>query len=408
MHGLRFPENFIWGTATSAHQVEGKNFNNDWWAWEQAGKNRPSGLACDQYHLFEKDFDLAKKMHNNAHRLSVEWSRIEPEQGKWDQKEIEHYRQVFQALKKRNLKIMLTLHHFTNPQWLAKIGGWENRKSPEYFAEFVKLVVKEFSDKIDFWININEPMIFAMQGYARAVFPPGKKSKLSFYRVLKNLIKAHHLAYNIIHQDQSDAQVGLAQNVVYFSLWPKETFLGRIVLKTINQYWNHWFLKKNYKYLDFIGLNFYFHFRLKISLNGIRQVSPQETKLPTSNIGWEIDPLAFEKSIEEIKKYNLPIYITENGTATVNEDQRTKYLVSHLQTLYQAINNGAQVKGYFYWSLLDNFEWESGVGPRFGLVKVDFRTQKREITPAGKVYAEICQKNIISCEILELVKEKLD
>ena len=393
---LQFSKDFLWGTATSSHQVEGNNFNNDWWAWEQAGKNRLSGLACDQYHLFEKDFDLAQKMHNNAHRLSIEWSRIEPELGRWDQNEVEHYRKVFNALKKRNLKIMLTLHHFTNPLWFTKIGGWENKKSPEYFAEFVKIVVKEFSDKIDFWITINEPMIYAMQGYARGIFPPGKKSILSFYRVLKNLIKAHHLAYNIIHQNQSDARVGLAQNVVYFSAWPKRTVISSFLLKIISNFWNHWFLKKNYQYLDFIGLNFYFHFRLKVGLTGVSQTSAQETKLPTSSIGWETNPMAFEKSIEELKRYDLSIYITENGTATGNEDQRTKYLVSHLQSLHKAINNGAQVRGYFYWSLLDNFEWESGKGTRFGLVKVDFKTQKREITPAGKVYAEICQKNIIS------------
>lgn len=402
---LRFLLGFLWGTATSAHQVEGDNIHNDWWVWEKAGKNKPSGKACDQYHLYEKDFDLVKSINNNAHRLSIEWSRIEPEEGKWNQNEVEHYRKVFQALKERNLKIMLTLHHFTNPIWFAKKGGWENPESIKYFSRFTEKIAKEYGQDIDFWITINEPVLYAFKSFFEGDWPPGKKSFTSYWRVLRNLRKAHIKAYKILH-DHGQTKVGIAQNVVSFPIRPRYSFFRAVMLPIIAYFWNHWIFKKTRKYHDFIGLNYYFHYRLSLTLKGIRLTDPKRLKLETSEMGWEIYPRGLKKTVLNFRKFNLPIYITENGIATSDENQRIRFLVSYLAQLNQAIKEGADIRGYFYWSLLDNFEWTWGLGPRFGLVKVDFQTQQREITPAGKIYRRICANNAITQDLKKYIKEE--
>jgi beta-glucosidase len=395
----KFPEGFLWGTATSSHQIEGDNFFNDWWAWEQAGKNKPSGKACDSYNRYEEDFDFIEKMNNNAHRLSIEWSRIEPKENEFNNDAVEHYKKVFAALKKRKIKIMLTLHHFTNPEWLSKKGGWLNSKTPIYFERFVRFIAENFKDDIDLWITINEPMIYAMQSHYNGIFPPGKKSLFAFRKVLKNLIQAHRLGYKALHQIIPNAKAGFAQNPVCFSAWPKKSITSAILIPRLKAFWNHYFYKKTKGCHDFVGINYYFHFRIKFSIFGIKAFKPHELNLSS------IEPEPFFKTLVEFKKYNLPIHITENGTATENEEERITFLISYLNSVRKAIEKGANIGGYFYWSLLDNFEWESGIGPRFGLVKVDFKNFRRSLTPAGEIYSQTAQQNGIS-KFNEFIKKE--
>lgn len=177
-HTLKFPDNFLWGAATSAYQVEGNNIYSDWWDFESKNKLPSSGIACDQYNRYEEGFDLAKSLNHNAHRLSIEWPRIEPQNGEFDHHEIEHYKLVLQALKKRDLKVMLTLWHFTLPQWVADIGGWENRQTVKLFERFVKRIVPELAEFVDMWIILNEPGVYIYQGYVQRIWPPAKKSFL--------------------------------------------------------------------------------------------------------------------------------------------------------------------------------------------------------------------------------------
>lgn len=220
---LHFPKDFLWGTATSAHQVEGWNENNDWWEWEQQpgtiADGQLSGRAADHYHLYKKDFDIVEKLHNNAHRLSVEWSRINPEKDVFNQSEIDHYIDVLKDLKRRNIKTMVTLHHFTIPVWFVKEGGFEKRKNVEYFMKFVKQTVPKLNDYVDFWVTINEPNIYTMMSYMLGMWPPGKTGKWTAYKVFNHLAHAHKEAYEFIHEIDNEAQVGIAHNVISFETY---------------------------------------------------------------------------------------------------------------------------------------------------------------------------------------------
>ncbi|MDO8435615.1 MAG: family 1 glycosylhydrolase, partial [bacterium] len=215
-----FPKGFLWGTATSSHQVEGNTTNNDWWAQALAGKTPLPGTGPDHYHRFTEDFDNASRLNQNAHRLSIEWSRIEPREGEFDEQEIQHYRDVIKALRERGLEPFVTLHHFTNPQWFAEAGGWESHRAVRWFSRYVQHVVEALGDDVRFWITINEPMVLAVQGYFFGVWPPNKRSWRTMIRVIVRLSRAHRKAYRIIHRiarkKRWSAQVGIAHNVSSF------------------------------------------------------------------------------------------------------------------------------------------------------------------------------------------------
>jgi len=378
---LKFPRNFLWGTATSAYQVEGGIGNNDW------AKDFPAGRCCDHYNLYEKDFDLIKKLNQNAYRFSIEWSRIEPRERDFDQKEIEHYRKVLLALKERKIKVMLTLNHFTNPLWLSEIGGWENPDIIFYFSRFSKRIFSEFSDLVDFWLTINEPMVYASKSYLEGSWPPKKKSFLSFLRVVKNQISSHKKVFEEFHKIKKDVKVGIAKNNFYFEPFNQNSLLDRFNVFLNRYFWNEFFLNRIKNHLDFIGLNYYMHQRIKFPAQ-----NKNENKI-LSDIGWEIYPEGIYHCLKELKKYQKPIFITENGLADVKDKLRKDFVKEHLKWVHKAIEEGVEVKGYFHWSLIDNFEWEKGFEPRFGLIEIDYQTLERKIRPSAKFYAKICQSN---------------
>jgi len=381
---LKFPKNFLWGTATSAYQVEGGIKNCDWSKWKDAG------LACDHYHKYEEDFDLAKNiLHNNAHRFSIEWSRIEPEKGKWDLKEIEHYKKVLLALNKRGLKPFVTLHHFTNPLWLTKEGGWENKKVIDYFARYAEFIVKNLGEYVDFWITINEPLVYIGQGYLDYKWPPGKKNIFKAFIVLSNMIKAHRVAHTIIQQVDPTAKISIATNNVFFKPYKEKSFLDRLSVSMSSYFWNRYFLNKVKNYLDFIGLNYYSLIRIQFPL---RMKNGDNIK---SDLGWEIYPKGIYYALKELQRYKKPIYIMENGMADAGDKYCSKFIIDHLKWVHQAIEEGVDIRGYFHWSLLDNFEWAEGFKPRFGLIAVDYNNLKRSPYAASRTYGEICQNNAI-------------
>ena len=365
----KFPKNFYWGTATSAYQVEG-GIKNDWSA---VGGKYNAGRACDHYNRFESDFDLAQKMNNNAHRFSIEWARIEPEQGKFDQKEIEHYKKVIKALKDRGLEPFVTLYHWTLPVWFAKKGGWLNKNAVDCFVKYVEFVVKNLSD-VKFWITINESNVYTSHSFLRGDWPPFKKSWFVTNRVLKQLEISHKKSYELIHKINPRFKVGIAKNNI--------DFRGILGLFYNNYYWNYKFLNKIKKHQDFIGLNYYFSHSLLTNLFSFKK---QRT-----DMGWRIVPRGIHRVLKNLEKYNRPIYITENGLADADDKKRAKFITNHLFWIRKAIKQGIDVKGYFHWSLLDNFEWDKGFKPRFGLIEIDYKTLKRKPRPSSKVYAKIC------------------
>ncbi|KKT38867.1 hypothetical protein A2W54_03685 [Candidatus Giovannonibacteria bacterium RIFCSPHIGHO2_02_43_13] len=409
---LEFPKGFFWGAATSAHQVEGNN-HNDWTEWEKENANRLageasrnnlpkhildfypdplkpenyiSGRACDHYNRFREDFDIAKSLNHNVHRFSIEWSRVEPEEGKWDEKEIEHYREVIRALREREIEPFVTLWHWTLPIWVAKQGGWENKKTIEDFARYVnKLVRSEGFVDVKFWITLNEPDdIYSIFSYFKGKYPPGKRSILKTAKVLKNLVAGHKTAYKAIHNSNPAAMVGFANNTIYFE---SRGLIAGIFKILANAFWNFWFLKKTLNHADFIGCNYYHHNVLR----GLRYNQNKNEMI--TDMGWEIYPEGIYHVLKDLKKHNKPVYITENGIADSRDIHREKFIKEHLKWAHKAISEGVDVRGYFYWSLLDNFEWSEGFWPRFGLVEVDYKTMERRIRQSAYAYAKIAKEN---------------
>jgi beta-glucosidase len=416
-----FPEGFLWGTATSSYQVEGGNVNADWYAWEKEGGNiadgTTSGRGVDHWRQYKTDFDIAeKKLNNNSHRLSVEWSRLEPKMDEWDEEAFAHYRDVLKDLKKRDMTVMLTLHHFTNPQWLAEKRGWETDFAVGRFAKFAEKVCEELGEYVDLWITINEPLVYAMEGYLFVEWPPQKKSKWLFAKVIWQMTRAHRRAYKIIHawakRRGHATQVGIANNVSSFHVYQKHSILDQLAVVFIDRLTNHIFYTLSGKRThDFIGLNYYFHFRLKSVRDFLRKSlfssstdAAKHIDFESSDIGWELFPHGiFDVCIDLGMYYKKPIYITENGLATDNDDKRLRALVGYLLQLFHAIQAGADVRGYFHWSLLDNFEWAKGYAPKFGMVDINRNTMERTVRPSAEVYGLIAKGNAIQHDFLRFL-----
>jgi beta-glucosidase len=411
----RFPENFLWGAATSSHQVEGGT-TNDWSEWEKVNANRlarsaaakfghlpgwtekfgaeasrpenyMSGLAVDHYHRYEADLDIARSLGHTAHRFSIEWSRIEPEEGKFDEQEIAHYQDVIRALRTRNIEPFITLWHWTFPLWLAQQGGMLAPQFPHYFARYARKMAHALGNDVTFWITLNEPDVVTGHVYLKAQWPPQEKGFLKYLRANLALIDAHKKSYRIIKEQFPKSEIGVAKHQLSFELG-RNTLLNRILKKCAHFFWNRWFLNRIKKYQDFIGLN---HYNRNVINNGFYK-NPNER---LTDFGWEFYPESIYQALVELKPYKKPIYITENGLADQSDTLRKEFLTRALTSVHRAIHDGADVRGYLYWSFLDNFEWDKGFWPRFGLVDVDRKTLERKNRPSAEYYANICKENAI-------------
>ncbi|MFQ6014873.1 MAG: glycoside hydrolase family 1 protein [Anaerolineae bacterium] len=425
---LRFPDYFLWGTATSSHQVEGGNHNNDWWAWEQRPGHIRDGSssdpACDWWNRAEEDFDRAAAMGQNAHRLSLEWSRIEPREGQWSEETIGRYRQMLTALRERGIEPMVTLHHFTNPLWLVEKGGWEREETIPLFAGYVERVVQELGDLVSLWCTVNEPTVVPFMGYSLGGFPPGKRSTRLAFRVLGNLLKGHAAAYEVIHRLQPEAQVGVAHNIrpvdpahpsSPLDCWAaavRDRFGNRLVEWALTTGELRTFpLLRTQRVpelaasFDYWGVNYYNRDRVAFDLSRPGQFFGQAVPVQHAQpVPWwwgEIYPQGLYRVLKELAAYGKPILVTENGALDNTDSYRPHYLLTHLAAVHRAIAEGVPVKGYFHWSLVDNFEWAEGYSARFGLIHVDFDTQKRTVKRSGELYGEICQAGGINQEMVE-------
>ena len=422
-----FPQGFLWGAATAAHQVEGNNVHSDWWAWEQAGRVRfPSGLACGHYQRFAQDFDLAAQLGHNAHRFSIEWSRLEPEEGRWDDEALAHYVDVVRALRQRRLEPIVTLHHFTTPQWLTREGGWVNPIVVERFARFTERVAKALRGEVRYWITINEPMVFVKAHYVVGEGPPGRVGARSALRVIEHLIRAHALSFRILHQSAPTDQppmVSIAKNYPAFlpcrRWWPPDRLASAFVERIFNTAFldaltegrwrvpglGTWRLPEARATLDFLGVNFYgrqfcrwIWKRNQLPEGGCDLAHHVRDAQNLTRMGWEIFPPGFSQALLRGSRLGVPILVTENGAWTSTDAQRWEYIRSYVAAMARAMEQGARVLGYLYWSLLDNFEWAKGFEPRFGLIEMDYATQERRIRESARQYAEICRTNTIQLE----------
>lgn len=401
---LKFPKNFLWGAATSAYQVEGNNSNTDWWDWEQKGIiKEKSGKACDYYGRFKTDHDFLTELGCNTFRLSIEWSRIEPEEGTFSEKEIAHYREVLQDLKNRNIKTQMTLWWWVSPLWFSQKYGFHNKKSVELFARYVQKIVDELGDLIDMYQVFNEPMVPLGQGYLAGVFPPGYKNPIKFFRALNGVANSYKESYRIIKEKYPNVPVGAS----YLYNWYESDGLG-FFISIINRV-SKWFRvdlldKKIKNYLDFVGIQYYRLGKIKFDRKNIRMDSKNQIYLgftieedEKNLMKWISYPEGIYKVLLEAKKrHNLPIYITENGVPTdvgIDDEERIIFIKEHLKFVHKAIEDGVDVRGYNHWSLMDNFEWLYGYKPRFGLIEIDYKTLERKPRKSFLEYAKICKSN---------------
>lgn len=404
---LKFPEGFLWGAATAAHQVEGNNIHNDWWEFEQKGNvnnGETSGIAVDHYNRYEEDFDIAKSLHQNAHRFSIEWSRIEPREGEYNLEEVNHYKGVIQALKKRNMQTMVTLFHYTLPLWLAQKGGWENPKAIKMFLKFVEIVLEYLGTEVDYWITLNEPMGVAFASYLRGDYPPQIKNFFRFLKVAQILAKAHNEAYFLIHRYFRNAPVSIGKNLPYLEPFNKQSVKDKLLTKVVKYIDSDWFLGKVRDSLDFLGVQYYHYVRVKFRLGGeyvklgdeYGSTRHSDNKLPRCDRGKEIYSQGIYHVLMDQKKYGLPIIITENGIADRSDRLRAAFIRDHLFNVHRAISGGVDVRGYLHWSLMDNFEWHLGRSARYGLVEIDYENNLRRIVrPSARYYAQICKENAV-------------
>jgi beta-glucosidase len=425
-HVQRFPAGFRWGAGTSAHQVEGGNRWNDWWRFErEPGAIRGgavSGDAAHHYEQFDADFALAAADGHDMHRLSLEWSRLEPAPGRFAADAIAHYHQVFAALARHRLTPLVTLHHFTNPAWIADRGGWENRDTLERFANYVRFCAREFGGEVDWWCTVNEPEVYAFRGWSEGLWPPRVKDDSRALAVMANLLEAHGRAYRILHEeDRIDADgdgravvVGMAKHLVQLEpdrrWFPLDVLRARLEDAVFNQAVMEAPVTGEIRLsipgartvrrkvpelagsFDYFGLNYYTRWK-------VRMFAPDPHVLrrgaPHTDLGWEIWPEGLARAAGRAASFGRPVLITEHGFADATDTARPRALTESLLHLGRAIERGADVIGYLHWSLLDNFEWADGHGGRFGLYRVDLAgdARARERTTSAELFARITRAN---------------
>ncbi len=390
-------EKFLFGAALSAHQAEGGNTHNQWYEFEHkvlSKKNIKSGKAANHYELFDEDFALAKQLGHNSHRLSIEWSRIEPEEGKIDFHEIEHYRKVFKSLKEKGLTPVVTLFHFTLPIWVYKRGGFLYKKNIHRFIEYSKFIITTFKDDIDYVITINEPHVYAYQGYLLGKWPPQKRKYFTYFKILRNLAKTHKLLYKELKTIKSDLKISIAKNNQVFEPARKNNPFDNAITNYFDHTWNYHFLNKIKNHIDFIGLNYYFYRGVKFTKTLAKKF--YQFHYPTcrkTDMDWEVYPKGIYQMLKELqKRYDLPIIITENGVADDSDKLRQVFLPETLEWVFKAKKEGVNVNGYLHWSLLDNMEWDEGTKYRFGLIKVDYNNFTRSIRPSALIYKDLIEK----------------
>ncbi len=440
---FHFPKGFLWGTATSSHQVEGGNTNNNWYKWELEGHTaHKSGLASDWWNgRWKEDFDRAAEAGQNAHRLSVEWSRIQPAPDRWDEDALERYRSMLRGLRDRNITPMVTLHHFTDPLWLSagsdqstsnqqrnpidhSTNGWETEAVVPLFEKYTRKVVEALKEYCSLWCTINEPNVYGIEGYIRGKFPPGKSDIKLSIQVQANMARAHAAAYRVIHEVQPEARVGYALHFrpqePAHPWFPLDRLMRNIRFTAINMAFPSVIstgvlispvgkvrIPEAKGTQDFLGLNYYsvdtvaFDLRNRSELFS-RSFYPKGTDLADAGMNSNTPEGLFWSLKWAVKRYpNLPIIITENGIEDSTDRIRPRYLAQHVHAMWRGVNFNWPVRGYFHWSLVDNFEWERGWTQRFGLWEINIDTQQRIKRPSADLYAAICKENGLTSEMIK-------
>jgi beta-glucosidase len=384
-----FPEGFLFGSSTAAHQVEGGNVNNDWWAWEHAPYTtcvESSGDAIDQWHRYEEDFALLAGLGQNAHRLSLEWSRIEPAPDEYSAAALEHYRRVLGSLQQHGLTAFVTLHHFTLPRWLAERGGWLAPDAVERFARYVERVAPRLGDLIPFAGTINEPQIVALMGYRQGWFPPGLRNPGQFERATHRLIAAHAAAVAAVKAGKGEPLAGACLQLPAFEPARPDDPACVAACRELVALMEDVYLADLAG--DWVGVQYYSRQRVDPAAAG--GFAPAPDGAPLTQMGWELHPEGLHRAIAAAARTGLPVYVTENGIATADDRERIAYVRDHLAQVARALADGIDVRGFHYWSSFDNFEWAEGYRPTFGLIGIDRADGLRRIVrPSARAYGAV-------------------
>ena len=409
----KFPEGFVWGTATAAHQVEGGNTASDLWLMEMAPNSyfaEPSGDACDHYHLYPNDIALLKGLGFGVYRFSIEWARIEPEEGFFSKAALDHYRRMIAACRAMNIVPMVTFHHFTAPLWFTRDGGWEDAKSVDRFARYCERAGRALGDLMQYACTINEanvPILMAAQQTmldpARWVRPKrftdlakscgGDPERFAPYMLgngfaaTPNLIAAHRKGRDALKSQGLTCPVGITLAMQDFQAEPG----GETMRDAAAQALDGQFLD-TLQGDDFVGVQTYT--RILMGPKGMGEVPEGAER---TQMGYEFYPEALEGTIRRAAKITgCPIIVTENGIGTADDSRRIEYTRRALAGVQRCLADGVDVRGYIHWSLLDNYEWLEGYRPKFGLVEVDRTTQARKPKPSAYWLGAIAKANAVA------------
>lgn len=396
-----FPAGFLWGSSTAAHQVEGGNTNNDWWQWEHTPGSsavESSGDGIDHWHRFDADFTLLSALGQNAHRFSLEWSRIEPAEGEFSRAALDHYARVLESLARHGLTALATLYHFTLPQWFAARGGWLASDAVDIFGRYVDRVATTLCDRIPYACTVNEPQVVALAGHAVGFFPPGHTDFDEARRVNAVLAEAHRTATAALRAGAGSPKIGTCLQLPLIEPLRPGSSEDAAIVDLARQFVmdDHIDdLRRGGDVGDFVGLQYYTRVRIDAT-NPLLLAAPPEMA-ETTQMSWEVYPDGLGRMLRRLADTGLPIIVTENGIATADDDQRIRYLASHLQQVKDALDDGVDVRGYMYWSSFDNFEWAHGYAPTFGLVGIDRDNGYRRIVrPSAVAYGELARSGRLS------------
>jgi beta-glucosidase len=407
---FQFPKGFIWGTAAAAHQVEGNNVNNDFWFLEHMPDtifNEPSGDACDHYHRYREDIATMAQLGFNSYRLSIEWARIEPQEGHFSIAELDHYRRMLAACLENRLLPCVTFHHFTSPLWFTADGGWEDKKAVDRFTRYCERATKHLGDMIGLACTINEANLTGSLAARGALPHEGLKTRVEFireavrrcgttverfgpflfgspFRINEVMLEAHLKARQAMKAVSNKLPVGVTMSMSDYQAVPGgEEQRDRALAEDYEP-----FLEATKKD-DFLGVQTYS--RTRFGPNG--PLGPEEG-VEVLIMGYEFWPESLEATLHYVSsKTRIPLYVTENGIGTTNDQQRIEYVRRALRGVVRCLKDGVNVRGYYYWSMMDNFEWLFGYGPQFGLIAVDRNTQMRTIKPSAVWLGNIARAN---------------
>lgn len=435
---MDFPEGFWWGTATAGHQIEGDNRASNWWEWEQLGlveDHSTSKRACDYWNRWRDDHELMVDLGHNAFRMGVEWARIEPTRGRFDDAALDQYVEMLADLQARGIKVCLTLNHWVIPAWFAAAGDWCGHSALADWERFVRHVVPRLAPYVDRWVTLNEPMVPVLAGNLAAYHPPAHRSPLRAARVFRRLLAAHAVAYRAVHElvptapDGGATQVGIASAYQWIEPYhergwrrPLEALIGRVVAHISFDMWDRAVLSGRIPFpcglgrrvqglrgsTDFVGVNYYMRISVRLHPAALSNVASGGYDCPPgieqTEMGWQVYPPGFRKVLNKVwKRFGKPIYVTENGCADRDDELRRRYLLSHLAELHKAIGDGCDVRGYLQWTFIDNFEWREGFVPRFGLVEMnpDDPDLTRKPRRSAYMYKDLIAANAISDELVD-------